>query len=295
MARGKRQPFTECQITELVRIRGEGHNDLMNPVLEQNRRAWDDRVRHGKWYVDTATDADFQHPLAAADPGHWLGGQVAGKRLLCLAAGGGRHGPLFAAAGAIVTVVDLSPQMLALDRRLATERNLALNLVESSMEDLSMLGEGTFDLVVQPVSTCYVPDLAGVYEQVARVTAPGGIYLSQHKQPVSLQAEFDAAIRGYVLREPCTRQGPLPPAPAESWHREAGTIEFLHRWEALLGALCRSGFVIEGVGEPPHADAQAAPGTFGHRSCFAPPYVTLKARRAAHTEARTETRKLWTP
>ncbi|HEY2952292.1 MAG TPA: class I SAM-dependent methyltransferase [Verrucomicrobiae bacterium] len=267
----------------------------MNPVLEQNRRAWDDRVGRGKWYVDTATPEDFQNPLAAADPGRWLGGQVSGKRLLCLAAGGGRHGPLFAAAGAIVTVVDLSPQMLALDRKIAAERTLALNLVEASMDDLSMLGEATFDIVVQPVSTCYVPDIAEVYGQVARVTAPGGIYLSQHKQPVSLQAEFDAALRGYVLREPCTRKGPLPAAPAESWHREAGTIEFLHRWEALLGALCRSGFVIEDVGEPPHADAQAEPGSFGHRSCYAPPYVTLKARRVTQSQDATLQRKLWTP
>ena len=266
----------------------------MNPVLEQNRRAWDDRVRHGKWYVDTATDADFQNPLSSADPGRWLGGQVAGKRLLCLAAGGGRHGPLFAAAGAIVTVVDLSPQMLALDRKIAGERSLPLNLVEASMDDLSMLGEAMYDIVVQPVSTCYVPDIAEVYGQVARVTAAGGIYLSQHKQPASLQAEFDAAARGYVLREPYIRKGPLPAAPAESWHREAGTIEFLHRWESLLGALCRSGFVIEDVGEPTHASAQAEPGSFGHRSCYAPPYITIKARRTAHASVQAESKILWT-
>jgi SAM-dependent methyltransferase len=267
----------------------------MNLVLEQNRRAWDERVRRGQWYVDTATEADFSNPLAAADPGRWLGGQVAGKRLLCLAAGGGRHGPLFAAAGALVTVVDLSPQMLALDRKVAAERHLALNLLEASMDDLSELGEAVFDIVVQPVSTCYVPDLVKVYAQVARVTAPDGIYLSQHKQPAGLQAEYDAAARGYVLREPYGRVDPLPPAPPESWHREAGTLEFLHRWETLLGAMCRSGFVIEDVAEPAHANPQAEPGSFGHRSCFLPPYVTIKARRTAQAPPTTSAKKLWTP
>jgi len=38
----------------------------------------------------------------------WLGGSVSGKRILCLAAGGGRHSVLFASDDAIVTVVDLN-------------------------------------------------------------------------------------------------------------------------------------------------------------------------------------------
>ncbi len=267
----------------------------MNPAHEINRRAWDDRVRQGKWYVDTATDADFLHPLAAADPGHWLAGDVAGRRLLCLAAGGGRHGPLFAAAGARVTVVDLSPAMLDLDRRVATARGLQVHTVEASMDELSALAAAAFDIVVQPVSTCYVPDIIEVYRQVARVTAPGGIYLSQHKQPTSLQSDYDPAARAYVLKEPYYRQGALPPAAAESLHREAGTVEYLHRWEELLGGMCRNGFHIEGVGEPAHADTRAAPGAFAHRSCYAPPYITIKARRAPVSSAPLPRAALWTP
>ena len=43
--------------------------------------------------------------------------------MLCLAAGGGKQSALYAAAGAEVTVVDLSPEMLALDRQVAAERS----------------------------------------------------------------------------------------------------------------------------------------------------------------------------
>ena len=57
-----------------------------------------------------------------------LGGAVRGRRVLCLAAGGGRHGPLLAAAGADVTVVDLSPAMLEVDRRVAASRGLTLSI-----------------------------------------------------------------------------------------------------------------------------------------------------------------------
>ena len=266
----------------------------VHPILERNRRAWNERVRRRQPYIDTATDKEFQNPLAVVDPFGWLSRDIAGQRVLCLAAGGRRHGPLFAALGAVVTVVDLSPEMLALDRKLAAEPSLSLNLIEASMDDLSIFAEMSFDVVMQPVSTCYVSDIAVVYRQVARVTKPGGIYISHHKQPASLQADYDKSARTYVLREPYCRNGPLPPAPEEGWHREAGTVEFLHRWEELLGGLCRSGFVIEDLAEPRHADAKAESGSFRHRSCFVPPFVAIKARRTAAPTV-TEGARIWTP
>ena len=76
------------------------------------------------------------------------------------------------------------------------------------------LGDAVFDVVVQPVSTCYVPDLAKVYAEVSRVTKVGGLYVSQHKQPASLQAHIEPATHGYELLEPYYRTGPLPSTPS---------------------------------------------------------------------------------
>lgn len=267
----------------------------MNPIHEHNRRVWDERVRRGEWHTEAAREKDFLDPLAAVDDLGWLGGNVRDKRVLCLAAGGGKHSVLFAAAGAVVTVVDISPCMLELDRKLAAERGLRVQIVETSMGDLSMFAAATFDVVVQPVSTCYVPDVLVVYREVARVTAPGGLYISQHKQPASLQAEVLPSPRGYALSEPYYRSGPLPAVIGGCLHREAGTMEFLHRWEELIGGLCRAGFVLEDLVEPRHGDLTSAPGTFKHRSAFAPPFVTLKARRVADSARRDTGPKLWTP
>jgi SAM-dependent methyltransferase len=266
----------------------------VNHIHEHNRRAWDERVKRGDWHTETAREKDFTDPLAVVDDCGWLGGNVRGKRVLCLAAGGGKHSVLFAAAGAAVTVVDISPRMLELDRQLAAERGLSVQTVEASMDDLSMLASAAFDIVIQPVSTCYVPDVLGVYREVARVTAPGGIYISQHKQPASLQAEVLPAGRGYVLSEPYYRSGPLPPVIEGCLHRESGTVEFLHRWEELIGGLCRAGFVLEDLVEPRHGDLRSEVGTFKHRSTFVPPFVTLKARRVSSGSA-DEKPKLWTP
>ncbi len=246
----------------------------------RNRVVWDERVRQNAWYIDTATDQDFRQPLQVADPLGWLG-DVTGKRVLCLAAGGGRHGPLLAAAGAVVTVVDLSPAMLALDRRLAAGRGLTLTLIAATMTDLSSLAEASFDAVIQPVSTCYVPEIAAVYREVARVLRAGGVYASQHKQPISLQASAGPVgpRNQFVLTESYDREGPMPPAGEGCWHRESGAVEYLHRLETMLGGLCRSGFVIENVIEPRHDRPEAPVGSFAYRCRFVPPYLAIKARR----------------
>jgi len=245
---------------------------------EANRRAWDALVRRKNRLTHPASDAEFCNPMKAIDGCGWLPPSIRGLRVLCLAAGGGKHGPLYAAAGAEVTVVDLSGEMLALDRQVAAERRLTLRTIQASMDDMPMLAQGEFDIVVQPVSSCYVPDVVKVYREVARVLCPGGIYIVQHKQPTSLQTNVAPTGGGYLIIEPYYRTGPLPPLYGTRL-REEGTCEFLHRWEELLGGLCRSGFVIEDVQEPLHADPDAAPGTWGHRSRYVPPYVRIKARR----------------
>ena len=146
-----------------------------------------------------------------------------------------------------------------------------------------MFKPGEFDLVIQPVSTCYLPDIRLTYQQVARATRVGGIYVSQHKQPTSLQSATEATTSGYEITTPYYHEDPLPPV-VGSLHREEGTLEFLHRWEQLIGNMCQSGFVVEDLSEPLHAKNDASRNSFAHRSQFVPPYVRIKARRVGETE-----------
>lgn len=250
-----------------------------------NQRAWDDMVAKRDRFTRPARDEDFVDPLGKVDPLGWLGGDIRGKRLLCLAAGGGKHGPLYAAAGAIVTVFDISPAMLELDRQVAAERRIELTTVQGSMDEMPMFAVGQFDVVIHPVSTCYVADVRSVYREIARVTRASGLYISQHKSPTSLQADIRPSSRGYELIEPYYRTGPLPDV-VGSPHREPGTLEYLHRWEVLLGGMCRAGFAIEDLVEPLHAKREAPAGDFAHRSQFVAPYVRIKARRTGAASAR---------
>lgn len=244
----------------------------MNDPYIYNRHIWDERARQRAAHTETAHRCNLTDPLAAADPLGWIGRPVTGKRILCLAAGGGKHAPLLAKAGALVTVVDISPEMLALDRKVAAELHVPLHAVEASMDRLPMLPDGSFDAVVQPVSTCYVPKISKVYSEVARVLVIGGLYLSQHKQPAALQADAVPTGRGYVIAEPYRRDDPLPIVRGDFPHRESGALEFIHPWEDLIGGMCRAGFVIEDLIEPRHSDPRAQ---------YLPPFVTIKARKRA--------------
>lgn len=260
------------------------HDHRRRSSLEHNARAWDRLAADRVPLTRPAADGAF------TDPRGWLGGggtsgrawlpdRLDGLHVLCLAAGGGKHGPLYAAAGARVTVLDISSAMLELDRQVARERKIDLEIVHGSMDDLSMLGVGRFDLVIHPVSSCYVPDVGRVFHEVARVTKPGGRYVSQHKSPASLQATLVPGAAGrYELVHPQRTGEPLPPEPP-SRLREAGTHEFIHSLSDLLGGICAGGFVIEDVAEPEHTSPQAAAGSFAHRAAFLPPYLRILARR----------------
>lgn len=253
-------------------------------ILAHNARAWDRLAAGGVPLARPAADDAFDDPrrwLAGGPSGDraWLPESLVGLEVLCLAAGGGKHGPLYAAAGARVTVVDLSAAMLALDRHVASERRLDLELVRTSMDDLGMFGCGRFDVVIHPVSSCYLPEVGRVFHEIARVVRPGGIYVSQHKNPASLQAGLAPASTGrYELEHPQGTGLPLPAA-QPSRLREQGTHEFVHSLAALLGGICAAGFVIEDVSEPDHTAPGAAVGSFAHRAAFVPPYLRVLARR----------------
>jgi SAM-dependent methyltransferase len=263
-------------------------------AAEHNRTIWNRMAERGSRFAKVATDEECARPLATLDGRGWLPPSVKGLDVLCLAAGGGWQSILYASAGAHVTVLDISPSMLKQDVQEAERRNLAVRVLEGSMDDLSMLADESFDIVHQPVSTCYVPDINAVYTGIARVLRDNCTYISQHKQPTSLQVVSRDHQDRYVIGLNYHAPGPLPVV-ADDSYREAGTLEYLHRWEDLVGGLCRAGFVIEDLREPYRGDEQAAPGHFGHRGLYIPPYVRMKARRLPRSGAAAPARTLWTP
>ena len=258
-------------------------NDAIEAI---NRRAYDAMAKSEHFLTTPVLTSELSKPLEILDARGWLGGDIRGWKVLCLAAGGGRQGPLYAAAGAEVTVVDISPEMLETDRRVAAELGMNLRILNCSMVDLAPLRDEEFDLVAHPVSTCYVVDVASVFREVSRVLKPGGLYVSQHKQPVNLQTSL-RTVNGHYTIETAIGERAKSVAPGESsWLREPNTAEFAHSLETILGGICRSGMVIEDISEPDHAKSNSAPDSMSHRSRFIPPYLRIKARKRGDSKPR---------
>lgn len=250
----------------------------MNEVSEYNAQVWDRMVAQKSGFASTVSARALNDPLKHINIYDWLPDGVHGKKVLCLAAGGGKHAPLYAAGGADVTVLDVSEAMLEKDRIMAEKHGFRIRRVRACMTRMDMFDQGEFDVIMQPVSSCYIENLDAMYGEVQRILKPGGIYIVQHKQPFSLQCSPFPEVSKYHVQTQGHHKGPLPPVHG-SEHREHGALEFLHPLEALLGGLCRKGFVIEDVREPWHGREDAAPGSFAHRSHYVPPYVAIKARK----------------
>ena len=267
---------------------------LQDEYRRQNQTAWD-RLADGSQFARLATDDECLEPLKTLDGRGWLPASVVGLDVLCLASGGGWQSILYASAGARVTVVDLSQGMLDLDAREAARRRLSVRTINASMDDLSVLTDESFDIVHQPVSTCYVPDIVRVYAEIARVLRDRGLYISQHKQPTSSQITRRDERNHFVVGIEYFHTGPLPRTEDTSY-RERGAVEYLHRWDDVIGGLCRSGFAIEDLREPRRADSKAPVEHFGYRGRFIPPYVRMKARRLARNRSEdVASPKIWIP
>lgn len=247
-------------------------------VLEQNRAAWNERKGDSRFASPTALRLSRAQAIGSLDS-QLRNEELASKRLLLLGGAGGTHATLYAQAGAIVTVVDLSRELLAIDRQQALELGLDITLLEGSADDLSMLDTASFHFVVQPVLTSYLPAVESLYREVHRVLVGGGLFLSQHKHPAALMSGWNANLNGYELLDPRRFMESQVSAQNQSPLREHGTREFAHSLGQLLGGLCRVGFVIESFEEPLRADEWAAGNTIEHLACHTSVYFKVAARK----------------
>lgn len=231
--------------------------------LEHNRRAWDRQSAEGsRWAtpVDAPAIARAKEgaPELILTPGRavpraWLG-ELRGQDVLCLASGGGQQAPLLAAAGARVVSFDLSEAQLAKDREVAEREGLVLRCIRGDMADLSVFDDAGFDLVFNPVSNVFVPDLRPVWSECYRVLRPGGALLSGFMNPSFFLFDHGEAERTGVLvakyRLPYSELEPHRLDPSRRIEIEGGeAMEFSHSLEAQIGGQLDAGFAIVGFYE----------------------------------------------
>ena len=253
----------------------------MDDIAAYNTARWRALAAANALFTRPHLDLDARTARAKLDPQGRLG-DVAGKRVLCLAGGGGQQSAAFALLGARVTVADLSVEQLARDCQAAAHYHLNIETVQADMRDLSSLAAGSFDIVWQPYSLNFVPDARVVFRQVARVLRPGGLYYFHCANPfVSGIGERDWNGDGYVLKQRYL-DGAALTYPDQPWVAGSASPvpaprEYRHALSTLLNSLIQLGFVLRHVSDFAdfQHDPQAVPGTWAHLVSFVPPWLAF--------------------
>lgn len=236
----------------------------MFDLRAHNRVAWDRRVERGNRWTLPMTSAE----IAAARRGEWqvwLTGKPVPRhwfpdlrncRVLCLAGGGGQQAPILAAAGALVTTLDFSPNQLAQDRFVAERDGLTLTTVQGDMADLSMFANESFDLVFHPVSNTYVPEIRPVWRETYRVLQRGGTLLAGFINPINFvfddfQQRGDLVVK-YSL--PFSELTSISEAERQAIIDEGDTLQFSHTFDDQIGGQLEAGFLLAGFFEDRYTD-----------------------------------------
>ena len=206
---------------------------------------------------------------------------VAGKKVLCLASGGGQDSVCFGLLGAQVTVVDLSDVQLLRDQQAAAHHGLSVTTLQGDMRDLTMFSENQFDVVWQPYSVNFVPSVEKVYHEVARVLKPGGIYYMQFANPFTHAVDDEAwdgsaypLHRLYLDGEDITPYFPHWDVEQEGGHtvKVDSPHEFRHTLSTVLNTMAQNGFIFLYLQEYMLKDEKPEPGSWAYFTQVSPPW-----------------------
>jgi SAM-dependent methyltransferase len=136
-----------------------------------------------------------------------------GDRVLDVAAGSGNAAIPAAAAGAIVTASDLTPELFDAGRRIAGERRLALEWVEADAEAMPF-ADNSFDVVMSCVGAMFAPHHQATADELVRVVRPGGTIGMINWTPEGFIGNLFGTMKPYAP--------PPPPgaSPAPLWGNE---------------------------------------------------------------------------
>lgn len=163
-----------------------------------------------------------------------------GKRILGLASGGGQQMPIFAALGAVCTLLDYSEQQLQSDRMVAEREGYSIELVRSDMSKPLPFEDESFDLIFHPVSNCYIEEVQPLWNECHRILKNTGLLLCGLDNGINYIVDSDEKQIVHSLPfNPLKDPSLIPILEAE----DSG-IQFSHTAEEQIAGQLKSGFTL---------------------------------------------------
>ena len=179
-----------------------------------------------------------------------LFGNLKSKKLLDLGCGGGQTSIFFAEHGAIVTGIDFSKKQIDFAKALAKRKGMEkISFQQGSMEDLSVFGDCSFDLVNSSHTIHYVENLQKCFDEVFRVVKPKGKFVFSVSHPLNHIVEREN--NQLVVRRSYFQKGKYK----WNWEYPAEELKypmflFIRKVDDYFVALRKSGFAVEDLLEP---------------------------------------------
>lgn len=187
-------------------------------------------------------------------PADWFPKSLKGVKILGLASGGGQQMPLFAAAGADVTVFDYSPRQLEKEKEVAQREGYSIHIVRGDMTEPLPFEDASFDLIFHPVSNCYVKEVKPIFKECYRVLRNGGIFLGGYD--LGINYVFDEKEEKMINRLP------FDPTINEDQRKQLeetdSGMQFSHTLEEQIGGQLEAGFVLTDLFEDYNEEGKLA-------------------------------------
>ena len=200
---------------------------------------WGKPISHEK-YLNAARGVwDVMLTPTKPVPHEWFG-DLRGKKVLGLASGGGQQMPVFAALGAIPTVLDYSKKQIGSEIEVARREGYEIRAIRGDMTKPLPFDDGEFDLIFHPVSNCYVKDVKSIWRECYRVLKPGGYLLSGTDHFVNYIVDADEKeIINSLPFDPTVNEEQRKQLEAD----DAG-MQFSHTIEEQINGQLEAGFTL---------------------------------------------------
>ena len=160
--------------------------------------------------------------------------------------------PVFCAAGADCTVMDLSDRQLESERMVSEREGYAISMVKADLTERFPFDDETFDIIYHPVSNCSIKDVQHVWNECFRVLKRGGILLAGMDNGFNFLFDDEGTEVKYTLPfDPLSN----PEQMKDLQDTDSG-VQFSHTLEEQLGGQLRAGFVLKNLYEDTNGEGK---------------------------------------